>query len=257
MIEISQLTFFRGDKKIIDNLDVNFKENEITAVIGPNGAGKTTLINLISGFLKDFDGTIKINGNEIKNTSVNNLAKVRAIVPQFSTLNLPFTVYDVVLMGRNPYEKESQKHEDHHIVMDSLESANVLHLKDRIFTELSGGEKQRVQFAKALSQISDVNSNQIKYLILDEPTSSLDPGESRRMMQILNNLVNDKLSIILIAHDLNLASEYSEKILMLKDGKKFNFGKTSNLINKSNLDELYESDLRVTEDINKHFKIIY
>jgi len=218
--------------------DVNFTVNpgEILGIIGPNGSGKSTLLNLICGVLKPDSGEIFIQDKNIKEISKKKLYQIIAVVPQDSITGSNFTVLDTVLMGRSPYLKGSfwEKEIDYQIAINSLKDLKIFNLKDRYISQLSGGERQKVTIAQALSQ-------QPKLLLLDEPTTHLDINSQLEIMNLIIKLNKEQeITIITVFHDINLAAYFCPKILILSKGKIFAKGNTEDVLISNILEKTYD-----------------
>lgn len=254
MLKVENISFSRGKKLIIDNISFEAKSNSILAILGPNGAGKSTLLNIFSGFLDNYKGNVFINNFNIKELNPKKLSHLRSVVPQKSSLNIPFKVIDVVMMGRSPFDKIDQK-VNYDISLMAIKDVGIEEYSEKEYTNLSGGEQQRVHIAKALAQIAynndfmnkDGNSDNNRFLFLDEHTSNLDIGRSYQLMNICKKFVNDNFGIIWVVHDINLALDFADEFLFLKNGKVWANG-NKEIITEELVSELY--------DIKVHKKVI-
>lgn len=238
---------------IIKEFNGSFLSGSFYSVIGPNGSGKTTLLDILSGFLKPLSGTIEIDTLPISSFSKKTLAKVISIVSQDHTVNFPFSVKDIVLMGRHPYisrfslpsPKDMQKADE------MMDICGISHLQDRKINELSGGERQRCIFARALCQDTPV-------LLLDEAFSNMDIHHTLQMLQLVKQSVkeNNKL-VISVFHDLNLASSWSDSILVLKSGKVRAFGRSNDVLTEETIKDAFEVNSIVEYNRHVHAKQVY
>lgn len=231
-------------KKVIDGVDLDLRKGDFLGVIGPNGCGKSTLVRALTKVLGLWGGRILIRGKDIGTLARDDIAKMISVVPQNTFVSFPFSVEDLVLMGRTPYLKrfESPSERDYNIINDSLRKVNALHLKKRKVTELSGGEMQRVVFAKALAQEPDI-------LVLDEATSHLDIGHKIDVMDLISKKNREHgLTIISIHHNLNLAARYCKKLMLLDDGVVQALGKPRDVLKPSNLRAHYGLEAEVHEN---------
>ncbi len=234
-LEIENLNFGYETKTVLENISFKVKQGEFISIIGPNGSGKSTLLKLLSNIYNPKSGTILIQGKNIKDYKRKELAKKMALVPQNTVTDYEFLVEDIVLMGRYPYigRFEKEKDEDYHIVDEALKLTNTYNLKKRRINEISGGELQRVIVAKALAQNPDI-------LLLDEPTSHLDINHQMEILRLLKNLNQKKgTTVVLVIHDINLASRYSDRILLLNNGSILGIGQPSEVVNKPNIEKAY------------------
>lgn len=232
MIEIKSLYFSYGDRRIIENISFDIAKGMCLAVLGNNGAGKSTMIKCINKILEPDQGYVYVDGNNISDMNINLMARQTAYVAQQNEIN-GCTVYDAVLLGRKPYIRWDATEEDHKIVRRSIENMGLNGFEMRYLDELSGGEVQKVMLARALAQ-------QPKLLLLDEPTSSLDPKNQYSVMrQVCRISRTEKIAVIVIIHDLNLAMRYCDRFLFLKDGKIFAYGGLE-IMTKECLEAVYD-----------------
>lgn len=220
-------------------------------MLGPNGTGKTTLLRCLLGINKYREGRITIHQHDIRKLSAKELAKEIAYVPQATSIVFPYTVQDMVIMGRNPhigYMNVPSK-EDIRIAIESMELLGIVHLAERMFGEISGGERQMALIARALTQGSNL-------LIMDEPTASLDYGNQVKILQIINHLVQKGYSIIMTSHFPNHAFLASNKVALMKGGKIVEMGAPKAIITEENLSGLYGTKIKVVtthlEDMDMH-----
>ncbi|MCL4386515.1 MAG: ABC transporter ATP-binding protein [Actinobacteria bacterium] len=240
-IEVKNLSFSYNELPVLKNLSFNIEKNSFVSIIGPNGAGKSTLVNLLSKVLPVFNGEIFIEGKSIRDLNNIEIAKKIAVVPQYVNLGFNFSVYETILMGRYPYLNrfKGENHEDFKTVKEVMELTKTDIFKDRKYNELSGGEKQRVIIAQTLAQDSPI-------IILDEPTSHLDINFQIEFMELFYSLFKKNGKTILgIFHDINLAIQYSEKVILLKEGSIYCYGNVSEVINRPNIMSVFKSDVYV------------
>ena len=234
-LSIQSLYFKYMQKFILRDISLNIEKGSYVALLGPNGSGKSTLLKNISSLLNPFSGTITINGYNIKNLSFLERSKIISYVPQQYNINFSFTVKETVLMGRTPYQYRFKKFsdEDINIVNNSMKQTNIFHLKDKYITELSGGELQRVFIARSIAQKTDI-------LLLDEPIAHLDLQHQLHLLNLLKTInINEKKTIIIILHDLNLAAQFCEQIILMKYGKIFYQGKPEYVLTSKNINSIY------------------
>ncbi|MHB1375971.1 MAG: ABC transporter ATP-binding protein [Candidatus Humimicrobiaceae bacterium] len=259
-ISAKNLKFSYYDTPVLRNLNFEIKKNSFISILGPNGAGKSTIVKLISKVLTGYGGEILVEGQNIRDLSQIEIAKKIAVVPQSTSLGFNFSVFETVMMGRYPYLSrfKSESLEDHKIVTEVMKLTRTEIFKDKNYNELSGGEKQRVIIAQTLVQNSPI-------IILDEPTSHLDINFQIEFMELFFSLFkNNQKTIIGIFHDINLAIQYSEKIMLLKDGDIFYYGNVEEVITRTNMMSVFNSDvfigknpftgkLYVSPNFNLHF----
>jgi iron complex transport system ATP-binding protein len=209
-----------SERPVFHHLTVTISAGRIVGVIGPNGSGKSTFLKLLAGILVPQQGTISLFGRSLTALSRTTIGKMLAYVPQEFQATFPFTVRDIVLMGRYPHRTTGlwdlwgwEGTDDYAAADHAMDRLNVLHLAEKSIIALSGGERQRVLIARALAQEAEI-------LLLDEPTAFLDLNYQLEISRILSTLVQDrKLTIILVSHDLNLASQYCDRLLLLDQGR--------------------------------------
>ena len=252
MLKINNISFSYGqDKKILDDISLDVSQGDVLGILGINGAGKTTFIKCINNIFSPDFGTVKINGKDISSMTPKEIAQLIAYVPQYNGTFFNINVLDTVMMGRLPYAGRSYSKKDREIVYNILEKMNLEKFAFRSISEMSGGERQRVFIARALAQ-------QPKIIILDEPTSSLDLHNQLFILKIIEDLAKrDNLTIIMIIHDLNLASMFCSKLVMLKEGKIFAQGNSVDVLTEENISTLYKVSSKISiEDGYKHIRLL-
>jgi iron complex transport system ATP-binding protein len=242
-VQISNLVFAYNHRLVLDGLSLSVERGEMIAILGPNGSGKTTIIKLLSAVLIG-DGAIKLNGSDIRSYDRRELSHLFAVVPQESQVNFPYTVAEIVLMGRASYHSplafEGAK--DFEAARTSMERTETFALADRYFHELSGGERQRVMIARALAQEPEL-------LLLDEPAAFLDLKHQVRVLGLMQRLNRErKLTIIAALHDLNLAALFFPRLVTLRDGKIYRDGTPKEVLTEETIYEVYGIGVRVQPD---------
>lgn len=240
-----------GTKNIIKNISFSIKSGEILCILGPNGVGKTTLFKTILGFLKLQSGEILLDNENISSWPKKRLAKTISYVPQAHTPPFPFSVLDVVLMGRcahlDMFASPSKK--DREIADEAINTLQISHLKNSIYTEISGGERQLVLIARAVAQ-------QAKIMVMDEPTSNLDFGNQIRVLQQINNLKSKGFGIIMTSHFPDHAFLCSTKTALIQKNNKFIIGDVDEVITEDNLKSAYGINVKIISLKNKNGEII-
>ena len=242
LFEVKNISFSYNDEQIFSDISFSIGRGEVLCILGPNGTGKTTLIKCLNG-LHDIDsGDILINGKNIKKLSFREISKHIGYIPQSHVPSFPFKVFDVVLMGRAPYLNltDSPKEEDVKIAQEALKTLGIEYLKDKEYTNLSGGERQLVFLARVLCQKPDM-------LILDEPTSHLDFGNQIKLLEIIDNLAKSGLSIIMSSHFPDHAFLSSTKVAIMKDKRFIDFGTPDDVVTEENLRKAYSIDVKLIE----------
>jgi len=241
MIKIKNLSVGYFRKEVIENLSVDFEQGKFCALLGPNGAGKSTLLKSIIGFLIPEKGEVLIKNKSVSNWNKNELARNISFIPQDFKLQFDYLVEDLVLMGRFPYIGywQSYSPKDKEITQNVLKQLDLFKLRKKQFSQLSGGERKRVTIARALAQETDI-------LLMDEAFANLDINHQLEIMQLLSEInLKQKKLIILVSHNINLASEYCQRILMMKHGKLIADGNPEEIITTENLKKLYKTNLKI------------
>ncbi|MBN1107483.1 MAG: ABC transporter ATP-binding protein [Bacteroidales bacterium] len=212
MIEINDIYFSYNHSPVIKGITHRFEKGSFSAILGPNGSGKTTLIRLLNHILKPLSGDILLNGISLNKMTIREIAREIAYVPQFQYNVFPSTVFDTVLLGRNPYIRWSPGSGDRKITSDILEKLHLSEVALKDINQLSGGQRQRVFIARALAQ-------QPSIIILDEPTANLDIRYQNEVLELLGKLRQAGITIIMAIHDLNQALRYCPEFLIIDDGR--------------------------------------
>lgn len=249
------LSISYGEKVIVDNLNIEIPKGKITTIIGPNGCGKSTTLKSISRILKPKTGSIYISGKEIYELSTKEIAKQMAILPQTPQAPGRITVRELVSYGRFPHKKGfgSLKNEDKNIINWALKATNMDEYKNVSIGELSGGQRQRVWIAMALAQ-------QTELILLDEPTTYLDLSHQLEILTLLQELnIKEKRTIVMVLHDLNLASRFSDYIISMRNGKVITSGSPKEVMTKKTLKNVFNIDAQISIDHrnNKPICVMY
>ncbi len=246
MLSIQSASLTSGSIVRVDNLSLTCAPGTITALVGPNGAGKTSVLKLLSGELKADSGELLLNRRHLFEWKPLQRARMLAFLPQHSTLNFPFTVEEVVLMGRIPYDTGIAK--DREIVRQTLKAVDGWHLAQRNYTQLSGGEKQRVQLARVLAQVwqpavvDDTEHHRV--LLLDEPSSSLDISHQQLLLDIVRSMARQNVAVVMVVHDLNIALNCADRLALISDGRLASQGSPEEIANSSILRDVLGVDLQ-------------
>lgn len=239
MIQIQNLNKSIQKKSILKDINVNIEKGKITSLIGPNGAGKSTLLSAITKLMSIDSGTVKIEDKEMSLYRTDELAQKISILKQTNHTDMNITVEQLVNFGRFPYCKSHLKKEDKEQVKYALDLLQLNDIKDRNIKTLSGGQRQRAYIAMTIAQNTE-------YILLDEPLNNLDMKHSVQIMQTLRTLAQqlDK-TIVIVLHDINFASCYSDHIIASKHGELVRAGKNEDVLQTEVLRELYEMDVKV------------
>jgi ABC-type cobalamin/Fe3+-siderophores transport system ATPase subunit len=241
-LELKNIAVGYGSRSIAEGVSVEIESGEVLCLLGPNGAGKTTLFKTLLGLLRPQAGEILIDGRSIRGWSRPQLARVIAYIPQAHNPPFPFKVLDVVLMGRTPHLSalSSPSKRDRQLAMDILEVLNISYLRDRIYTEISGGERQLVLIARALCQ-------QPQILVMDEPTSGLDFGNQLKVLSHIARLAKRGLAVVMASHFPDHAFLYATKVALLRSGKLLMHGTPEEIVTEESLRTLYGVEVRIID----------
>ena len=242
MLQASRIHFCIQKRPVVDQISLTLQAGEILAVLGPNGAGKSTLFKILSGEISCKHGDVDYNGLPVGNLNSKKLAEVRAVMPQHSAVNFPFSAQEVVELGLFSTQSKNPAK----LVEEVMEATNTLHLKNSNFQHLSGGEKQRVQLARVLVQIWEQKPFP-RYLLLDEPTSSLDIAQQHGVLSILRQLTQRNIGVLIILHELNLAAQYADRIALLKNGMITSCGTVQEVLQEKTLHQVFDYPIQILQ----------
>ena len=244
LYQIKNISFAYDEKDVIKDISLDIEISEFVGIIGPNGSGKTTLLRLLNKILKEKKGKIYYKGQSLNKVEQKQISQEIGFVPQETSINFPFTVSEIVMMGRYPYIGmlgfEGKK--DIEIVKQCLEITDLKDMGERLYVDLSGGEKKRVIIARALAQ-------EPESLLLDEPTSALDIRYEIEVYNLLRRLnQNKKITIIIVTHNINFASLYCSRLVLMRDGSIFGIGNAVDIIKPEIIKDVYGIDVKINYD---------
>ncbi|CEA03115.1 Iron(3+)-hydroxamate import ATP-binding protein FhuC [Metalysinibacillus saudimassiliensis] len=241
MIQVKELTKKYGNKSVVEDVTVDIQPGMITSFIGPNGAGKSTLLSMVSRLLNADTGEVLLDKADVRRWKSDEFAKRVSILKQSNYMNVRLTIRELVAFGRFPYSKGRLNDEDNAKVDEALTYMNLEDLQHNFLDELSGGQRQRAFIAMVIAQDTE-------YILLDEPLNNLDMKHSVQIMKILRKLVDELgKTVVIVLHDINFASVYSDRIVALKDGRVVKDGPTHDIINSEALKDIYDMDIPVQE----------
>ena len=244
IIRLENVTVTTAKTPLLEAVSVAVDSGEVLGIIGPNGSGKTSLLRTISGDIALTSGAISMAGQPVEQIHAQQRACQLAVLPQLSSLNFPFTVEEVVALSRIPHS--TGRRCDRRIVEEALKAMDIVYLKKRLYTHLSGGEKQRVQLARVMAQVwRSEDAPRGRLLLLDEPTSALDLGHQQQLMNVIRDFARQGVAIIMVVHDINLASRYADNVLALSGGRVAAYGQPSNVIKAEVIKQLYGVDVGI------------
>ena len=244
MLNAQNLTYTINGQRLTDNVSLHFPGGEIVAILGPNGAGKSTLLRQLTGYLQPDSGTCSLLGTSLDQWSPSALARVRAVMRQNNHMAFPFSVREVIQMGRHPHGTRGGRDECEQIMV----MCGCDNLAGRDYRQLSGGEQQNVQIARLLVQLWDAAPSP-KWLFLDEPTSALDIHHQQQLFRLLRQLVHERqFNVCCVLHDLNLAARYADRIVLLEKGRVVANGSPQQVLTEPALSKLYRAEIAVIDD---------
>ncbi|GKU84693.1 ABC transporter ATP-binding protein [Niallia sp. NCCP-28] len=250
MVEVKQVSKQFNGKNVLENVSLSIEKGKITSFIGPNGAGKSTLLSVISRLTKADGGEVLIDGVDINKEKSNVLAKKISILKQSNHINLRLTVKELVGFGRFPYSQGKLTKKDEQFVEEAIKYMELDSIQHKFLDELSGGQKQRAYIAMVIAQDTE-------YILLDEPLNNLDMKHSVQIMKVLRRLVDELgKTVVIVIHDINFASVYSDNIVALKNGVIVNDGPAKSIINSNILKDIYEMEMPI-EEINNQKICVY
>jgi|SRR5690625_2654033 len=251
MVNIARVSKSYNDKKVLDDVSLTIEKGTITSFIGPNGAGKSTLISVISRLISQDNGEVMIDGKNISEVNDKELAKKVSILKQSNNINLKLTVRELVSFGRFPYSQGRLSRADWAKVDEAINYMELEDMQDKYLDELSGGQRQRAHIAMVIAQDTE-------YILLDEPLNNLDMRHAAQIMKTLRRLVDELgKTILIVIHDINFASCYSDQIVALKDGKIVKQGRTCDVIDECVLKDIYNMDFDIQEIGDKRICLYY
>ena len=201
---------------LLRNISLEVEAGKVTAIVGPNGAGKSSLLKVLTGDMAPTRGQVQLNHRPLAHWPLLHRAQMLAVLPQHSLLNFPFTANEVVALGRIPHQTGVIK--DAEIVAQALDLVDASYLQKRLYTQMSGGEKQRVQLARVLAQIWQPSDHGEQFLVLDEPTSAFDLSHQKLTLDIVRQLANRGVGVVMVLHDLNLAARCADNLVVFDGG---------------------------------------
>ena len=247
VIELEQVTFgYKDNGFSLREINLKIKEGKFLSILGPNGSGKSTLLKIISGQLQPSKGFVKFKGKEISEIPPKERAKRLALVSQNTTIVYPFTVYEIVAMGRTPYLNflGYEKKKDSEVVRYALQQMGIEHLAGKSITRISGGEAQRAFIARALAQEPEV-------ILLDEANAHLDVKHQISIYKTLKELNEQKgITVVFVSHDFNLPARFAERILLLKEGRIFKDGTIKNILTQGNIKTVFDVNSEILQREN-------
>jgi len=248
MLRTENISFSVGKKQILKNVSASFLPGEFNMILGPNGSGKSSFLKIFSGEINKFQGNVLYEDKKIKELRKEELAKKRAVMSQQADLGFPLLVEEVVMMGRYPHFTFNPNKKDITICNEVIERMNLVEFKERNYLTLSGGEKQRVQYARVLAQVWEKPTDSYRYLFLDEPLNSLDISYQHEFLQVAVELIKDHTVLIAVMHDINLAAHYADNLFFFKEGELVVHGKPKDILSAAMIEKVFNIKTTVIEN---------
>lgn len=251
MIELRNVSKIYDGIRVVDRVSLRIEKEKITSLIGPNGAGKSTLLAIMSRLIRKDEGEVYIDGRELAQWNNTELAKRISILRQSNNINLRLTIRELVSFGRFPYSQGRLTETDWHYVDQAIDYMQLTDIQHKYIHQLSGGQLQRAYIAMVIAQDTD-------YILLDEPLNNLDMKHAVEIMKILRSLVDDLgKTVVIVIHDINFASCYSDHIVAMSQGRIVKTGSTEEIIEKSVLDNLYDLNFSIKNINNNRICVYY
>ena len=251
-VNVKNLTFYYGNKKILNDVSLTVNSNEVLTILGPNGAGKTTLLNIIAGLTDYKFGEILLDGKQQKNIPIRLLSRLIGYVPQSIVSTFDFSVLDYVVTGCAPMIGTFQKPSEQHFetARRAIAQMGIEHLQEKSYCRISGGERQQVSIARVIAQ-------KPSYILMDEPTSHLDYGNQIRVLKMIKELAENGFGVVFTTHNPDHVLLLNHKVAVLDKNGSLCFGKPEDVINEDYLSLLYGTKLCVTEENEKQRSVCY
>lgn len=245
MIRAEKVSFQVSGKTLVADVDLTVNSGEVVALLGPNGAGKSSLLKLMSGQWSPSHGRVLFEDRPLGDWQPMEIARKRAVLPQSSTVPFSFLAMEIVLLGRSPHGDASRADSQ---AREAMKRTECLHLADRTVTTLSGGEMQRVQLARVLVQIGIQTGGKSRCLLLDEPISNLDPSHQHGALIIARDLAKDGAAVLVVLHDLNLAAQYADRLVLMKEGKIVTSGIADDVLREETIASVFGVRARIVRN---------
>jgi len=256
MLRTEGIYYSIGKKLILNGISAEFQPGEFNMILGPNGSGKSTFLKIFSGEIHGNDGNVFYSGKPIRSIKTDELAKYRAVMSQQPELSFPLTVDEVVMMGRYPHFNFNPNKKDETICGEVMERMNLRAFSDRNYLTLSGGEKQRVQFARVLAQVWEQPQDGYRYLFLDEPLASLDIKYQQEFLQVAREFAKTGTVLIAVLHDINLAIQFADRLFLLKEGSLAAHGKPKEILSSELIKRVFDVDAHIVENPVSHEPLV-
>jgi iron complex transport system ATP-binding protein len=245
MLSAQQIRYQAGGRPILEDISISFPPGKLHVILGPNGSGKSSFLKICAGEITRYDGEVQYDSENLRTLSPARLARFRAVMSQHTELPFPLSVEEVVMMGRYPHFQYEPALQDESICKAVMKELRLTDEAQRNYQTLSGGEKQRVQFARVLAQIWEPTPREPRYLFLDEPLNSLDIQYQHEFLRLTRKWINPNTTVIAVLHDLNLAIQYADQLFCLKAGQLVAEGAPREIINRELLAMVFGVDTEI------------
>lgn len=247
MLSARNIHYQAGGNPILQGIGINFEPGKLQVILGPNGSGKSSFLKICAGEITRYDGEVQYGTLNLREIAPAQLARNRAVMSQQTELPFPLRVEEVVMMGRYPHFQYEPALQDEKICREVMQQLRLPDYAHRNYMTLSGGEKQRVQFARVLAQIWEPAPNEHRYLFLDEPLNSLDIQYQHEFLRLTRNLVTPNTTVIAVLHDINLSIQYADQLFFIREGKLAAAGAPREIISRELLARVFEVDTAILQ----------
>ena len=256
MLKLQDINYTIGAKQILSGIQINFEPGKLHMILGPNGSGKTSLLKIASGQIQNYNGSVFYDNHLISQIPTATLATYRSYLSQQNNIPFPLTVAQLIQMGRYPHYSYEPTKNDFKVINEVVNKLEITHLLNRDFNTLSGGEQQRVQFARVLAQVWEKGTNNNRYLFLDEPLNNLDIQYQKYLLQTIREFIKEDLVVIMIVHDINWALAFADKVYFLNKGTLVAQGNPTEIINEKLIMEVFNITSKIISVPGQNYPLV-
>jgi iron complex transport system ATP-binding protein len=256
MLKLQDIQYNISGKQILSNVNIDFTAGQLHMILGPNGSGKTSLMKIASGQIENFKGLVSYDNASIKEITTASLATYRSYLSQQNHIPFPLKVIELIQMGRYPHYEYQASKKDFDIIHEVIDQLSIKHLQSRDFNTLSGGEQQRVQFARVLAQVWEKINGKNRYLFLDEPLNNLDIQYQKYLLQTIQKFIGEDMVVIMVVHDINWALAYADKVYFLKEGNLVAQGNPTDIITTQLIADVFKIDAQLINVPGQKQKVV-
>ncbi len=240
---------------LLQDLNLHLAAGSVLGVIGPNGAGKSSLLQLMAGGMALAQGSITLGDTDLQQWPATQKARAVALLPQYSSLSFPYTVEEVIRLGRIPHQSGAQQ--DQGILQEVMQVTDTLSLAQRLYTQLSGGERQRVQLARVITQLWRSEDSPTRLLLLDEPNTALDPAHQRMVLDVIRHMAGGGCAVTLVMHDFNLVAAVADQILVLDGGRTVAQGTPATVLTQAMFGDVFKVDVHIEQHRSNGHPLVF